>query len=267
MPLVPAKCTECGANVTVDDSKDAAVCEFCGTAFITEKAINNYHITNNLNISNATINVTGVGVENLILRAEQFESKGDYEKAIEYYNRALDIDATNKTALSKLEALSNLFFGKTRITREQFEQVRHYMNIGEKLNAIKLIRELSGLGLVEAKDIADNFETINFHSPQTSTPNTGSTTQGGGCYIATSVYGSYDCPQVWTLRRYRDNTLAETWCGRAFIRIYYTISPTLVKCFGHTGWFKKLWKPILDRMVNNLKKSGLESTPYNDREW
>lgn len=24
------------------------------------------------------------------------------------------------------------------------------------------------------------------------------------CYIATSVYGSYDCPEVWTLRRFRD---------------------------------------------------------------
>ena len=33
----------------------------------------------------------------------------------------------------------------------------------------------------------------------------------GGCYVATAVYGSYDCPQVWTLRRYRDDTLAETW--------------------------------------------------------
>ena len=25
-----------------------------------------------------------------------------------------------------------------------------------------------------------------------------------GCYIATCVYGSYDCPQVLTLRRFRD---------------------------------------------------------------
>ena len=27
-----------------------------------------------------------------------------------------------------------------------------------------------------------------------------------GCYIATCVYGSYDCPQVQTLRRFRDDT-------------------------------------------------------------
>lgn len=38
----------------------------------------------------------------------------------------------------------------------------------------------------------------------------------GGCYIATFVYGSYDCSQVWTLRRFRDNTLDETWYGRFF---------------------------------------------------
>ena len=92
-------------------------------------------------------------------------------------------------------------------------------------------------------------------------------TSSGGCYVATSVYGSYDCPQVWTLRRYRDNTLAETWYGRAFIRTYYAISPTLVKWFGHTKWFKKMWKGKLDRMVANLQSEGVESTPYEDRNW
>ena len=89
----------------------------------------------------------------------------------------------------------------------------------------------------------------------------------GGCYVATAVYGSYDCPEVWTLRRFRDNTLAETWHGRAFILVYYAISPTLVKWFGKTEWFKNLWKPTLDRMVENLNESGVEDTPYDDRAW
>ena len=40
----------------------------------------------------------------------------------------------------------------------------------------------------------------------------------GGCYIATCAYGSYDCPEVWTLRRFRDNTLAKNIFGRAFIK-------------------------------------------------
>lgn len=41
MPLVNAKCTHCGANLKVDNTKDAAICEFCGTPYIVEKAISN----------------------------------------------------------------------------------------------------------------------------------------------------------------------------------------------------------------------------------
>lgn len=88
---------------------------------------------------------------------------------------------------------------------------------------------------------------------------------GGGCYVATAVYGSYDCPEVWTLRRYRDNILAETRCGRAFIRLYYAVSPTLVRWFGKTEWFRNLWKPMLDRMVKQLNDKGVENTPYADQ--
>ena len=88
-----------------------------------------------------------------------------------------------------------------------------------------------------------------------------------GCYVATAVYGSYDCPQVWTLRRYRDYTLAETWYGRAFIHSYYAVSPTLVKWFGKTHWFKNMWKPKLDRMVKRLNDEGVADTPYQDRQW
>lgn len=88
-----------------------------------------------------------------------------------------------------------------------------------------------------------------------------------GCYVATAVYGSYDCPEVWTLRRFRDNTLAETWYGRAFIHTYYAISPTLVKWFGHTEWFKKMWRDPLDTLVHKLQSQGVENTPYNDRIW
>ena len=88
-----------------------------------------------------------------------------------------------------------------------------------------------------------------------------------GCYVATCVYGSYDCPQVWTLRRYRDDTLASTWYGRLFIHIYYALSPTIVKLFGDRKWFKTMWKGKLDKMVAELNSKGVENTPYQDRNW
>lgn len=90
------------------------------------------------------------------------------------------------------------------------------------------------------------------------------TNSSGGCYIATAVYGSYDCPEVWTLRRFRDYTLAKTLCGRILIRTYYTLSPTLVKRYGNMKWFKKMWKNPLDKLVQKLRDKGYESTPYRD---
>lgn len=86
-----------------------------------------------------------------------------------------------------------------------------------------------------------------------------------GCYVATCVYGSYDCPQVWTLRRFRDYQLASTWYGRAFIRTYYAISPALVRWFGETTWFKRFWRGKLDAMIERLQRNGVESTPYQDK--
>lgn len=106
-----------------------------------------------------------------------------------------------------------------------------------------------------------------YDPPENSASSNIQQSKSGGCYVATAIYGSYDCPQVWVLRRFRDNTLAETWYGRAFIHTYYTISPMLVKWFGETEWFRNLWKPKLERMVKRLTKQGVADTPYQDKQW
>ena len=118
------------------------------------------------------------------------------------------------------------------------------------------------------KRLIDETDSIESRVRETSEKRTQSEAKRrSGCYVATAVYGSYDCPQVWTLRRYRDNELAKTWYGRAFIRTYYAISPTIVKWFGETEWFKNMWRGKLDKMVDNLNANGVDNTPYNDIEW
>ena len=44
MALLDAKCTNCGATLKVDGGLDAASCEFCGAAFIVEKAVQNFYV-------------------------------------------------------------------------------------------------------------------------------------------------------------------------------------------------------------------------------
>ena len=81
------------------------------------------------------------------------------------------------------------------------------------------------------------------------------TGQHVGCYIATCVYGSYDCPEVWVLRRYRDSRLSASLFGRQFIQIYYAVSPKLVALFGKKKWFTGVWKPILNKIISKLQIS------------
>ncbi len=57
----------------------------------------------------------------------------------------------------------------------------------------------------------------------------GGAEEGGFCFIATSVYGNYDHPNVRRLRTYRDEVLARSSAGRGFIDWYYANGPKMVE--------------------------------------
>jgi hypothetical protein len=398
MPLVSAKCTSCGANLEVDNAKDAAICPYCNTPYVVEKAINNYCISNNITAD--TVNIYGGNSVDFVIRAGVLEKyngasadviipdtvskigKEAFEgciglrsvsipesvteigesafancrsltnvsfpeslteigiKAFAYCKSLTSIDlpsnitetgvlafcncsALNKVTISKnvsvisagafsyCESLASidLHDGITDIQHGAFE----YCSALQSITIPKNVKEIGPLafgGCINLKSVTfpDGIKIIwnaafrdckalkSIYLPNsiekiyliafagcTSLENVtlpkhveigNNAFQGtpyqknkSGCYIATAVYGSYDCPQVWTLRRFRDNTLAETWYGRAFIRTYYAISPTFVKWFGHTEWFKAMWKGSLDRMVAELNADGVENTPYEDKVW
>lgn len=386
MPLVNARCTNCDANLTVDRSKEAAVCEHCGSAFIVEKAINNY-ITNN-SFAGATINISGVSIESKLTAIERLmnnklyddgfrqimQIKRDYPEdyrpwyySAKYYYEIKDEWLDDSKDFQKAKALAD-DEGKRIIEeyyKEEYEKVlersQDIVSFSNSRNYDKLyysylkwyfsntLNDAQGYGyfgfepingtpsivsyakndkygfvkrvlstsfsvkkIIRQKKIVlaimvDNEflwlpeNTKNeFHYGGTigSTKPcrlyiTGFSSNGviynrapedmiygdvlsskstdfnktGGCYIATAVYGSYDCPQVWTLRRYRDDILAKNWYGKMFIRAYYAISPTLVKLFGKTNWFKNMWKPKLDRMVIRLNSKGISNKPYYDNNY
>ncbi|MCL2563929.1 MAG: leucine-rich repeat domain-containing protein [Oscillospiraceae bacterium] len=71
MPFVQAKCTNCGDNLTVDASRDAAICGSCGGAFIVEKAVNHYNTTNH--IQAGVVHVYGGNSADFVIRAGVLE--------------------------------------------------------------------------------------------------------------------------------------------------------------------------------------------------
>lgn len=60
MPLVNAKCPNCGGALQVDNGKRAAICPFCKEAYIVEDAINNYITNYNTNIEHLHADVVNI---------------------------------------------------------------------------------------------------------------------------------------------------------------------------------------------------------------
>lgn len=108
--LVAAKCTNCGGALEVDPTQEAAVCKYCNTPFIIEKAINNYNVSvsGGLNVGSATINIGNINIENYITRANDFLEKGRYDDAEVYFQKVLDDDFSNKAAREGLEKVYSL---------------------------------------------------------------------------------------------------------------------------------------------------------------
>ena len=399
MPLVQAKCTNCGANLEIDNTKDAAICPYCGTAFIVEKAINNYNTTNQIHAG--TVNIYGgnsadfvirggvlvkyngaatevvipnsvkiIGGENCVSGAfsgcigitsvvlpDSVQEIGDFSfqgctglKSVVIPNSVQKIGRHAFEGCSSLISVSipssvqtigdNAFdYCKSLTSMVIPDSVR---GIGirafrdcESLTSITISNSVTYLGEQTFQDckslafvvIPNSVQTIGEQTFQNCKSLTSvripssvkriyssafsyctalrkvkvdgdteiySSVFAGcnvqiveaseewkkknwslfdclkeyeprGCYVATAVYGSYDCPEVWTLRRFRDDTLDRTWYGRAFIRAYYAVSPTLVRWFGTTGWFRSLFKAPLDRFVRKLRQRGVQDTPYQDK--
>jgi tetratricopeptide (TPR) repeat protein len=98
MALVAAKCTNCGANIEVDNTKELGVCEFCETTFYVEKVINNYNTNNYItNYQTITRNVyhEELDVEDMIKNAETFIILEEYKKAENIYKELIDIAPYN----------------------------------------------------------------------------------------------------------------------------------------------------------------------------
>ena len=109
---------------------------------------------------------------------------------------------------------------------------------------------LVGLGLIRDPEKVKVPRSDEVDPAESTTRET--STQGGGCYVATSVYGDYDAPEVKVLRAWRDDVLSESYFGRGFIRFYYAVSPRLVEMVGGRNWFSAPSRWALDKMVRKL---------------
>ena len=97
-------------------------------------------------------------------------------------------------------------------------------------------------------------EIIQPTSTVQSAPSTSS--EGGGCLIATAAFGSEMAPQVQLLRELRDNTILQTTSGTTFMNgfnhFYYSFSPAVADYERENAIFKEMVKVSLTPMLTSL---------------
>ena len=80
--------------------------------------------------------------------------------------------------------------------------------------------------------------------------------EGGGCLIATAIFGSELAPQVQFLREIRDNTVLSTASGTSFMTafnaFYYSFSPTVADLERQNPIFKETVKIALTPLLSSL---------------
>ena len=129
------------------------------------------------------------------------------------------------------------------------DRLRQIANDPERHNYLKCLKEAASLGHLRAKSELETYEK--YYLPASKK---GTEQQKSDCYIATAVYGSYDAPEVLSLRCFRDGVLNQSILGRLFIRTYYKLSPNIAKRLKNTHRLNCIIRCILNRFIEHFSQ-------------
>ncbi|MEI6514223.1 MAG: tetratricopeptide repeat protein, partial [bacterium] len=172
------------------------------------------------------------------------EESGDIQSAVDNYRKATECDPSLTIAQDNYERAKKIAdFAEIKGIHHRIMALVETGEQSEREEA-RHRREKE-----EAKKLAE------IATPTSKLPSANpSSDTGGGCYIATACYGSYDHPDVQVLRRFRDQVLMPTKMGRMFTSTYYKLSPAIAIHLGKIKWLScaiRRW--FLEPLVRKLR--------------
>ncbi len=132
------------------------------------------------------------------------------------------------------------------------EHIKAFCHLRNEERSFKISR-ISNIRILSPNAENNSWLIANQPTPTQNIPNADSSNKSGSCYIATMAYGNYDHPQVLLLRKYRDQVLLKNVIGKLSVRVYYFISPRLVKHLKNKIMINSIIRNILDQFIKHLK--------------
>lgn len=74
------------------------------------------------------------------------------------------------------------------------------------------------------------------------------------CFIATAAFRSPMAQELNILRKWRDQELLSTYIGRAFVRIYYSISPPIANIIEKSDSIRSMVRFLLNPLIAIIKR-------------
>ena len=146
MPLVPAKCPNCGGDIKIDSESRAGICEFCKNPFVAEDAINNYNTynQNSYNIANAEVHIHDEkSIEQKLEAAEIFFTKHhDIQEATRLFTEVSKEAPGNYQAWWGLVRLNTNDFQDKIIKTSELEEAYMY---AQRACAVAPVEQLNSL--------------------------------------------------------------------------------------------------------------------------
>lgn len=145
----------------------------------------------------------------------------------------------------------NILFNEVIIVRDDMVYKLTYANSEENYESV----------LPQFENTLNSITFLSVLPGESKTDENSSTTEGGGCLIATATYGSEFAPQIQQLRETRDNIILKTNSGRAFTEsfnlVYYSFSPAVADLERQSPVFKESVKLLLTPLITSLSLLSL----------
>jgi len=133
MPMVQAKCENCGGILAVDSDLKAANCPFCGTAYIVQDSINYYNSTVNIDnssIANVRANVVNINDERTsegrLKAADAYMQINKFDEALREYKEVTRLTPHNYRGWQGMIEAFTCRFGRRIRTRDDIRTLEDY---------------------------------------------------------------------------------------------------------------------------------------------